>query len=107
MRPADEHEERPLIADVDLVVHAPARLAIMMALHVAKRADFVFLQRRTGLTPGNLSSHLARLEAAGYIAVDKTFVDRVPRTLVRLTRAGTDAFKKYRQQMKLALGDQA
>ena len=92
------------IADLDQVIHAPARLAIMTMLYVVQGADFVFLQKQTGLTRGNLSSHLSKLEAAGYITVEKKFVERVPRTLLKLTPVGSEAFQKYRQQMQEALG---
>ena len=93
------------IADVDPVIHAPARLAIMTILHVAQAADFVFLQKQTGLTRGNLSSHLSKLESAEYITVEKKFVERVPRTLLKLTKKGSEEFKKYREQMKRMLGE--
>lgn len=101
---ANEQSGAGLIVDVDPVVHAPARLAIMTALAVVERADFAFLQRQTGLTRGNLSSHLSKLEGAGYIIVQKTFCRRMPRTLLRLTERGRDAFHKYREQMRRALG---
>jgi DNA-binding MarR family transcriptional regulator len=100
--PADSGDFKP-IADLDPVIHAPARLAIMTALYVVQAADFVFLQKHTGLTRGNLSSHLAKLEAAGYITIEKKFVERVPRTLLKLTEQGTEAFRKYREQMQQAL----
>jgi DNA-binding MarR family transcriptional regulator len=95
--------EREPIGELDLVIHAPARLAIVTMLHVAGGADFVFLQKQTGLTRGNLSSHLGKLEAAGYISVEKAFVDRVPRTLMTLTDAGREAFAQYRRQMRKRL----
>jgi DNA-binding MarR family transcriptional regulator len=91
------------LPEIDPVVHAPARLAIMGILHVAKRADFIFLMRQTGLTRGNLSTHLSKLEAAGYVAIEKKFVERMPRTLVHLTKVGRDALRKYREQMRKAL----
>ena len=93
------------IGELDLVIHAPARLAIVTLLHVAGGADFVFLQKQTGLTRGNLSSHLSKLEEAGYIAVEKTFVERIPRTLMALTRAGRAAFSQYRRAMRRRLDD--
>jgi DNA-binding MarR family transcriptional regulator len=93
------------IADLDPVIHAPARLAIMTALFVVEGADFVFLLKHTGLTRGNLSAHLAKLEAAGYITVEKKFVERVPRTLLKLTAQGTEAFHKYREQLQQTLNN--
>lgn len=98
--PTDPHRSGiETIANVDPVIHAPARLAIVTVLYVAHAADFVFIQRQTGLTRGNLSSHLTKLESARYITVEKRFVDRIPRTLVRLTEKGSEAFRAYRRQM--------
>jgi DNA-binding MarR family transcriptional regulator len=91
------------LAKVDQLIHAPARLAIVTVLTVAGGADFVFLQKQTGLTRGNLSSHLAKLEAAGYVSTEKKFVDRIPRTLVKLTDEGKQALRSYRQQLAQAL----
>jgi DNA-binding MarR family transcriptional regulator len=94
-----------MVPDIDPVVHAPARLTILGILHVVEGADFVFLLRQTGLTRGNLSTHLTKLEAAGYVAVEKKFIERVPRTLLSLTEAGRQALRTYRQQMRKALGE--
>jgi DNA-binding MarR family transcriptional regulator len=64
------------------------------------QADFLFLERTTGLTRGNLSSHLARLEAAGYVTVEKTYRGRVPLTLLALSPQGRQAFDEYRQKLR-------
>ena len=90
-------------ADVDRVIHEPARLMIVSLLYAFKEADFVFLQRESQLTKGNLSSHLVRLEEAGYVEIEKTFRGKVPLTLCRLTRTGRAAFETYRQMLKRAL----
>jgi DNA-binding MarR family transcriptional regulator len=87
------------IADIDRLVHEPARLMILTILCVVESADFLYLMRQTGLTRGNLSSHLSKLEAAGYVEVQKEFVDKIPRTLLRLTDQGREAFQTYRQGM--------
>ena len=87
------------IAGIDRLVHEPARLMILTILYVVESADFLYLMRQTGLTRGNLSSHLSKLEAAGYIDVKKEFVDKIPRTLLRLTDNGREAFQAYRQDM--------
>ena len=76
---------------------------IMMHLYVVESADFLFLVSQTGLTRGNLSSHMSKLEAAGYIAVKKEFVDKIPRTLLSLTSKGRKAFDEYQQGMKQVL----
>jgi DNA-binding transcriptional ArsR family regulator len=87
------------IADIDRLIHEPARLMILAILYVVQSADFLFLLRQTGLTKGNLSSHLGKLEAAGYVDVKKEFVGKIPRTLLRLTDRGREAFETYRQSM--------
>jgi len=91
--------------EIDRIVHEPARLKILACLAVVRSADFLFLERQTGLTRGNLSSHLNRLETAGYVEIHKEFVDKIPRTLLRLTRRGRLAFDKYRHNMKQVLDD--
>ena len=90
---------------IDSVIHAPARLQIVMQLFVVEGADATFLQNRTGLTWGNLSSHLSKLERAGYIRVEKTFKGKKPWTMVRLTEEGRTAFQAYRTRMQEALSD--
>ena len=84
---------------IDRVVHEPARLKIMAYLSVVKSADFVFLLTRTGLTYGNLSSHMSKLEDAGYIEVDKEIKDKRPHTMLSLTNQGRSAFENYRKIM--------
>jgi len=88
------------IADLDRVVHSPPRLMILAYLAAVDSADFIFLMNQVELTRGNLSSHLKTLEEAGYIDVQKEFVDKVPRTLIRLTDEGRDAIQTYREQMR-------
>ncbi|MEJ2747630.1 MAG: transcriptional regulator [Anaerolineae bacterium] len=94
------NEDLQRIADIDRSIHAPARLMIMALLSVVDSADFTFLLTQTGLTRGNLSSHLSKLEEVGYIAVEKEFVDRIPRTLIRLTEEGREAIQVYRENMQ-------
>jgi DNA-binding MarR family transcriptional regulator len=91
------------LADLDRLVHEPARLAILAHLYVVEDADFLFLMRQTGLTQGNLSSHMTRLEAAGYLEVEKGFEGKRPRTVLRLTTAGREAFGEYAERMRGAL----
>ncbi len=93
------------IADIDSAVHAPARLMILALLSVVDSADFTFLLRQTGLTRGNLSTHLRKLEEAGYICVKKEFVDRIPRTLIRLTDTGRSAIHTYRKNMRRVIDE--
>jgi len=88
------------IADLDRVVHSPPRLMILAYLAAVDSADFIFLMNQVELTRGNLSSHLKTLEEAGYIDVQKEFVEKVPRTLIRLTDEGREAIQTYREQMR-------
>ena len=88
------------IADIDRIVHSPPRLMILAYLAAVDSADFIFLMNQVELTRGNLSSHLKTLEEAGYIDVQKEFVEKVPRTLIRLTDNGRDAIQNYRDQMR-------
>lgn len=88
------------IAAIDRTIHAPARLMILAFLSIVESADFTFLLNQTGLTRGNLSSHLNKLEQAGYISVEKEFVDRIPRTLIRLNPDGREAIDSYRDNMR-------
>ena len=93
------------LAQLDKLIHEPARLSIMVTLYVIESADYTFIMNQTGLTWGNLSSHLSKLEAAGYVAVEKTFVGKKPHTLAALTDEGRAAFQTYRQQIEQVLND--
>lgn len=90
---------------IDNLIHAPARLQIVMQLFVVDGADATFLLNRTGLTWGNLSTHISKLEKAGYVSVEKTFKGKKPHTMIRLTKKGRQAFTDYRQRMREALSD--
>lgn len=87
------------MSDVDRLIHEPARLRIVALLSGAEQVDFLFLMRETGLTKGNLSSHLAKLEESAYIEIEKKFRGKTPLTLARLTPKGREALKAYRRQM--------
>jgi len=91
--------------DIDRLIHEPSRFTIMANLYVIESADFLFLMRQTGLTRGNLSSHISKLEAAGYLDVEKEFVGKKPHTMLRLTDEGRAAFEAYRQNMKQVLDE--
>lgn len=95
----------PLRLEIDRVIHEPARLVLVAHLYVINSADYTFLMQTTGLTWGNLSSHLAKLEESGYIEMEKDFVERKPHTMVKLTAAGRRAFDDYRRQMKQLFAD--
>ena len=93
-------EKLRALTEVDRLVHEPARLLLLTILNTVASADFLFLQRETGLTKGNLSAHLSRLEAAGYVAIEKTFKGKLPLTVCKLTTKGKKALTGYRQQLQ-------
>ena len=88
------------LSGLDRLVHEPARLAILTALAACRTADFLYLQSLTGLTKGNLSRHLGKLEQAGLIAVDKSFRGKVPQTHIHLTVQGRDSIRRYWQHLE-------
>jgi DNA-binding MarR family transcriptional regulator len=98
-------DELNAIQNINKIIHEPARLLLMAHLFVVESADFLFLQHQTGLTWGNISSHLRKLENAGYVAVEKEFIDKKPHTTLKLTDKGRKAFKEYRKNMKQVFED--
>lgn len=91
------------LADIDRVIHTPARLMVMTYLYAVESADFIFLINLTGLTWGNLSSHLGKLEAAAYIEIVKTFRGKRAHTIIKLTELGRVAFCSYKGSMQQTL----
>ena len=89
------------LATLDRLIHEPARLMIMTVLYAVPEADFIYLQRECGLTQGNLSSHLAKLEEAGYVMITKTFKGKYPLTICSLLKKGRDAFEEYARKMRV------
>jgi len=102
--PYTDPELHPL-ADIDQVIHAPARLMVLTYLYVVESADYVFLMRLTGLTWGNLSTHLTKLEEAGYISIHKEFKGKKPHTTIGLTKQGRTAFREYKKSLQQVLND--
>ena len=88
------------LVGLNKLIHEPARMAILSVLSACKSADFTFLQRTTGLTQGNLSGHLAKLEEAGLLQVDKQFVNRRPNTMVSLTARGRNEIEDHWKQLE-------
>lgn len=93
-------DESQLRTSLDKVIHEPARLSIMAHLYVVESTDFLFIMRQTGLTFGNLSAHLSKLEAVGYIQIVKEFIGKKPHTMLVLTVKGRAAFENYRKNIK-------
>jgi len=88
------------LAELDKLIHEPARLVILTALSAAQSVDFLFLQNLTGLTPGNLSGHLSRLEEAGLVAIAKEIVGKRPKTTIELTSSGKQAIAEHWQRLE-------
>ena len=85
---------------LDRLIHEPGRLAILTVLSSVQTADFVFLQRTTGLTKGNLSSHLTKLEDAGLVEIEKRFVGKKPNTSAALTPVGKERIAHHWDQLE-------
>jgi DNA-binding MarR family transcriptional regulator len=100
----NEDELHPL-AEIDQVIHAPARLMVLVHLYVVESVDYVFLKNQTGLSWGNLATHVNKLEEAGYVAIEKGYKGKKPHTMILLTKRGRAAFKDYKQNMQQVLDD--
>jgi len=95
------------LAKLDNIIHQPVRLQIMsslVALEQSEQVDFVYLRKILKLTDGNLGAHLAKLEEAGYVRIEKTFIARKPRTFVKATGKGRDAFDNHITALKQIIG---
>jgi DNA-binding HxlR family transcriptional regulator len=88
------------LAEVDRLIHEPSRSIILAVLSAVESADFLYLQRETKLTKGNLSVHLSKLDEAGFIQIEKTYRGKVPLTLCRITEKGQEAFEIYLKQLR-------
>ena len=85
---------------IDKTIHEPARLMIIAYLSVVESADFIFLMNQTGLTQGNLSFHLSKLEESGYVAIKKKFIGKRPHTMLSITDKGQRNLREYLHTMK-------
>jgi DNA-binding PadR family transcriptional regulator len=92
------------LPELNPVVHGKLRLALLSLLTTVEKAEFTWLRARTGSTDGNLGAQLAKLEEAGYVAVEKKFVQRKPQSLYRITEAGRKALMEYVQALRQLLG---
>jgi len=99
------NEDKRNAPGIDRLIHEPARYTIMAYLYVVESADFLFLVRQTRLTWGNLSAHIGKLEAAGYVEIKKEFLGKKPHTVASLTQEGRLAFEAYRREMMQVLNE--
>ena len=95
----DEFNYSELVG-INKLIHEPARASIMTLLSVVEEADFIFVMNKTGLTQGNLSSHLSKLENAGLVDIEKKFKGKRPQTLLRLSKKGEKELSTYIDSMK-------
>lgn len=99
------HEEQgPQLPDLNPVIHGKLRLALLSLLAGVEEAEFTWLRGKTASTDGNLGAQLMKLEEAGYVSVEKKFVQRKPQTLYRITGVGRAALAEYVQALKQLLG---
>lgn len=103
IKPMDSDSALETLSGLDPLVHAPSRLMVMTYLFVVEQIDYVYLQRVTGLTWGNLSKHLSKLEEAGYLETEKSFQDNKPHTSIRLTEKGRRAYQEYKDSIQTVL----
>ena len=102
---SDPRPDSHPLAGLDPLIHAPARLRILTYLYVVKSADYVALKNQTGLSWGNLSTHIYKLEEAGYITVEKGYSGKKPQSIIHLTEDGRSAFSNYKRSMIQILDD--
>jgi DNA-binding transcriptional ArsR family regulator len=88
------------ILQLDPVIHAPTRLAIMSILISVEKANFTFLKESIGATDGNLSTHLTKLESKGLIRIEKTFMGKKPQTICTISKEGKKAYLRYIEQLE-------
>lgn len=102
--PESAAEAASVLPELDPVIHGKLRLAVLSLLSTVEEAEFTWLRGKTGATDGNLGAQLLKLEEAGYVAMEKHFVQRKPQTLYRMTEAGRVALTGYVQALKQLLG---
>ena len=100
-----ENTNNSPLADLDQIIHAPARLRILMMLYVVESLDYVFLKNQTNMSWGNLATHLNKLEDAGYISVKKGYQGKKPQSQIQLTSQGRTAFRDYKNTFQQILDD--
>lgn len=91
--------------EIDKIIHEPARLKIIAQLYVVESVDFLFLMRQTGLSQGNVSGHLSKLEDADYVKIEKGYKGKRPQTMISLTKKGREMFEKYIHTMREFFAD--
>ncbi len=101
----NENNNKNQQVKIDKLIHEPARLKIIAQLYVVESADFLFLMRQTGLSQGNVSGHLSKLEDAAYVKIEKGYIGKRPQTVISLTKKGREMFKEYIKNMRELFAD--
>jgi DNA-binding MarR family transcriptional regulator len=101
----NDNDNKDQQVEIDKLIHEPARLKIIAQLYVVESADFLFLMRQTGLSQGNVSGHLGKLEDAAYVNIEKRFIGKRPQTVISLTKKGREMFKIYIKNMRELFAD--
>lgn len=96
---SDPFEKIQEINNLDQIIHAKARLLLISYIYLSGRADFRFLHIQTGLTWGNLSTHMSKLETAGYITIKKKIIQKKTYTTAYITKTGKNAFEEYKKRI--------
>ena len=96
---SDQYEKIQEINNLDQIIHAKARLLIMSYIYVSDRADFRFLHVQTGLSWGNLSTHISKLEETGYVTIKKKIIQKKTYTTALITKEGKKAFEEYKERI--------
>jgi DNA-binding PadR family transcriptional regulator len=94
----------PELPELNPVIHGKLRLALLSLLAGVEQAEFTWLRAKTGSTDGNLGAQLLKLEEAGYVSIEKQFVQRKPQTMYQITEKGREALAEYVQALKKLLG---
>jgi len=102
--PTPEPASGSALPELNPVIHGKLRLALLSLLAGVEQAEFTWLRTKTASTDGNLGAQMMKLEEAGYVTVEKSFVQRKPQTLYRITEAGREALAEYVQALKQLLG---
>jgi DNA-binding PadR family transcriptional regulator len=92
------------LPELNPIIHGKLRLALASLLAGVEQAEFTWLRSKTGSTDGNLGAQLVKLEEAGYVTVEKKFVDRKPQSIYRITEAGRTALAEYVAALRQLLG---
>ncbi len=91
------------VSKLNKAIHEPSRLLVITILSMVEETDFLFMLSQTGLTKGNLSAQLIKLEKAGLVVIKKEFFEKVPRTILKISEQGIKELEEYKKNISLVL----